>query len=608
MRLPVLFALPCLLSAQLIPVGQPVPKTANPPVVFLDGYQSGCGGSDFASNFGAADKLMQANSIVTLYFDNCTVSGPSGFTKPDIESVAVAFGKFLGGLKYTDGSSVPQVDVVAHSMGGLIVRSYLAGKQPGSPAVFTPPANPGIRRIIFLATPHFGTTLATLLAGGGADSQTTEMSPASSFLLALNSWNQGTDDLRGIPAISIAGNGGSGFESMTGFDDGVVTLSSSSLGFYRPGVTRIVPDCHTLNSLLVLVGFCSSSAPALNMITNDTSNPVSQIIVSYLTGTTAWQSIGQAAEANSILSMTGGLNVQVRDQGDNPLQIGGTNLATVSTSARPVPLTLNGNSSAYLEALPAATSISLLLSPVGGSQQMAQVTLPATTVLTAIVKPGPIISPRGVICAAGPAPFPYDVAAGAFVSIYGSNLASSSTSATQPYPTQIGDLQVLVNGVAQPLVYASPGQINFVYANSSVGLTQVTVKNAAGQNTVNVRVAPAVPSIFLLDSVSTAAAVDVTTATVVSASAPFHAADVMSLYATGLGATTRTNGLDYAQIVPTVSVGGQNCPVSYAGRAPSFAGLDQINCAIPSGVTGATVPVTITSNGRISNTAFIPIH
>jgi uncharacterized protein (TIGR03437 family) len=153
----------------------------------------------------------------------------------------------------------------------------------------------------------------------------------------------------------------------------------------------------------------------------------------------------------------------------------------------------------------------------------------------------------------------------------------------------------------------SSGQINFVYANATPGLTQLTVKNATGQNTVNVRVAPAVPSIFLLDAAATAAAIDVTTGTVVSASAPFHANDIMSLYLTGLGATTRTGGLDYAQIVPTVLVGGQSCPVSYAGRAPSFAGLDQINCTIPAGVTGATVSVVVNSNGRSSSTAFIPI-
>ncbi len=517
--------------------------------------------------------------------------------------MGAAFGKFLAALQYTDGTPVTQVDVVAHSMGGLVVRSYLAGKQDGTPATFNPPANPGIRRIVFLATPHFGTTLASEL---GTDIQTAEMSPGSAFLTGLNTWNQGTDDLRGLPAIAISGNGGTGGESgIPGFDDGVVALTSSSLGFYQPGVTRILPDCHTADALLTFGGLCSSSTPDLNQITTASTNQVAQILVSFLTGTTAWQSVGHAAEADPILSVKAGLNVEARDQNDNPLSIGS---ATYSTTSAPSKLGLNANASAFAEALPAATPISLQITPTAGTAQSATVTLPATTVLTSIVKPGPVISAKGVICAAGPAPFPYDVAPGAYVSIYGSNLAESTMVATQPYPTQIGDVQVLVNGVAQALVFASAGQINFVYANSTAGLTQLTVKNANGQNTVNVRVASAVPSIFLLDSASTAAAVDVTTGTVVSASAPFHAGDIMSLYATGLGATTLINGLNYAQIVPTVSVGGAKCAVSYAGRAPSFAGLDQINCTIPSGVTGSAVPVVVTSNGRPSGTAFIPVQ
>jgi len=604
LRLAYLLALPGLLSAQLVLSG-PVPKGPNPPVVFLNGYQIGCSGTDFASNFGAADKLLQASSIVTLYFDNCSVGSVSN--RPDIEALGVAFGKFLAGLQYTDGTPVTQVDAVAHSMGGLILRSYLSGKQDTgttAAASFSPPATPVIRRAVFLATPHFGTTLAGTL---GSDIQTSEMTPGSPFLFSLNGWNQGTDDLRGIQAIAISGNGGTGQLSMPGFDDGIVTLTSSSLGFYRSGVTRILPDCHTMDELLIFGGFCPSSAPALNQITNDTSNPVSQILVSFLTGTTAWQSVGQAAEANSLLSTAAGVELQLRDQNDNALSISG---ATVPNgSGGTTALKINSNATAYAEALPANSKLNFQVTPAtSGSVQSAIETLPATTAIATVVKPGPVISPKGVIPAAGPAPFPYDVAPGAYVSIYGTNLASSTMVAAQPYPTQLADVQVLVNGTAQPVVFISSGQINFVYANVTPGLTQLTVKNANGQNTVNVRVAPAVPSIFLLDANSTAAAVNALTAVVVGANTPFHANDIMALFLTGLGATTQQNGLAYAQIQPTVTVGGQNCSVGYAGRAPSFAGLDQINCTIPAGVTGATVPVIVNSGGRSSSTAFIAVQ
>src|SRR5579863_2986238 len=170
MRLALLFALPCVAAAQLV-APNAVPN-GSIPVVFLNGYQFGCiGGSGFSSNFGNADTVLQASNLVTVYFDNCSV-GTGGTS---IEALGAAFAQFLASLRYTNGATVPQVDVVAHSMGGLIVRAYLSGKQDvaaGTPATFAPPATPGIRKAIFLATPHFGTAVASYF---GIDKQTQEM-------------------------------------------------------------------------------------------------------------------------------------------------------------------------------------------------------------------------------------------------------------------------------------------------------------------------------------------------------------------------------------------------------------------------------------------------
>ncbi|MBI4539243.1 MAG: alpha/beta fold hydrolase [Gemmatimonadetes bacterium] len=65
-----------------------------------------------------------------------------------------------------------QVDVVAHSMGGLAVRYYL--RFLGGAAK--------VRRVVFLATPHRGTYAAYLAWGAGGD----EMEPGSEFLQRLN--------------------------------------------------------------------------------------------------------------------------------------------------------------------------------------------------------------------------------------------------------------------------------------------------------------------------------------------------------------------------------------------------------------------------------------
>jgi triacylglycerol lipase len=64
-----------------------------------------------------------------------------------------------------------EVDIVAHSMGGLATRWYL----------MTHPSAP-VRRVAFLGSPHQGTLAAHLAWGVGGD----EMTPGSDFLAALN--------------------------------------------------------------------------------------------------------------------------------------------------------------------------------------------------------------------------------------------------------------------------------------------------------------------------------------------------------------------------------------------------------------------------------------
>ena len=131
--------------------------------------------------------MLQTNGEASVFFDNCSVPD-----KPSIEKLGAAFGAFLAGLKYTDGTPVGAVDVVAHSMGGLIVRSYLSGKQD-QVRRSRRPGTTETRKLIFLATPQFGTPLANLPLG---QVQLDELSSGSNFLWDLNTWTDNTDDLR----------------------------------------------------------------------------------------------------------------------------------------------------------------------------------------------------------------------------------------------------------------------------------------------------------------------------------------------------------------------------------------------------------------------------
>src|SRR4051812_46629305 len=100
MRLILLLALPCLLGAQLIPSGSPIPKGPNPPVVFLNGYQPSCSDSSFSGTFGNADQVLQGGQIASTFFDNCRIISPTS-GRPTIEALGTAFGTFLRGLRYT---------------------------------------------------------------------------------------------------------------------------------------------------------------------------------------------------------------------------------------------------------------------------------------------------------------------------------------------------------------------------------------------------------------------------------------------------------------------------------------------------------------------------
>jgi len=237
-------------QAQLIPDGTPIPRTTLPPVVFINGYQELCP-SNFSDTFGIADQVLQANGEASLFFSTCSL--PSTAT---IEDLGAAFGTFLAGLKFTNGQPVETVDVVAHSMGGLVLRTYLSGKQDTA-GMFQPPAVTHVRKAVFLATPHFGTPVASLVPI--SSNQLSEMASGSQFLFNLGTWNDATDDLRGVDAIAAAGNGGTGLLTTSGFDDGVVTLTSASLQFYMPGRTRVIPYCHIDSGGIISIFNLSSS-------------------------------------------------------------------------------------------------------------------------------------------------------------------------------------------------------------------------------------------------------------------------------------------------------------------------------------------------------------
>ena len=213
-----------------------IQRTGQPPVVLINGWNLTCADSDTDSTgtFGRMEELLRAQGREVLFFNNCQQGNDSS----SIESLGQKLRDLLNGLHYLDGSPALPVDVVTHSMGGLVLRSYLSGKQESGYA-FNPPLATGIRKVVFIATPYWGASFFDI----APNLKAVEMLQVSQFLWDLSSWNQDADDLRGIDAIGILGTAGL---LMAG--DGTVTLLS---GISLP--TRIVPYCHSGSAKLICV-------------------------------------------------------------------------------------------------------------------------------------------------------------------------------------------------------------------------------------------------------------------------------------------------------------------------------------------------------------------
>jgi uncharacterized protein (TIGR03437 family) len=247
----------------------------------------------------------------------------------------------------------------------------------------------------------------------------------------------------------------------------------------------------------------------------------------------------------------------------------------------------------------------------------------------------PAISPGGVVNAASYATgtnidskgvvFP-TLPGGAIASIFGTNLAASpQTAQNTPLPRQLAGTSVSVNGIAAPLFYVSPAQINFQMPSSAdttpgaSAAAGIVVSTAAGTSDPYVDIASglnAVPGIFTAN----ASGCGQGTVLVVSAdgstslNSPTNSAspgDYISIYGTGNGLVSNppadgvpapSSPLATASDVgiPLFDFAGAGGGVAWAGRAPGFVGLDQFNYQVPETARqGCAVPLQIV-NSNIS--------
>jgi uncharacterized protein (TIGR03437 family) len=179
------------------------------------------------------------------------------------------------------------------------------------------------------------------------------------------------------------------------------------------------------------------------------------------------------------------------------------------------------------------------------------------------------------------------------------------------FPTLVGATRVLFDGIPAPVLYAKATQTSVMvpYGVNGRTSTNIVVEYSGVQSApVSQAVVPTVPGIYTLNQAGTGpgAILNQDGVTVNSVSAPEKRGNVIAIYMTGEGQTIPggidgvvipavASALKHPVLPVTVTVGGIDAPVQYAGSAPTLiSGVMQVNVAIPLTIAAGTQPVVVT--------------
>jgi uncharacterized protein (TIGR03437 family) len=288
-----------------------------------------------------------------------------------------------------------------------------------------------------------------------------------------------------------------------------------------------------------------------------------------------------------------GLPVGLASTTTNVCTVSGSTVTAVGPGTCAITGTQAGNSS-YAPATPVTLSFTVGTGPVGTPPVIESVVPLYSSINT--IQPGSLIS------------------------IYGSNLATSTASWNGDFPVSLAGTSVSINGKAGYLLYASPGQINLQAPDdTATGFVSVVVTTPNGSSASTVLLAPASPAFLRLDSTHVTGIIvrtdgsgaygggsyDIIGPTGTSlgyATAAAKAGDSVELYGVGFGPTSPSvlAGQPFSGAAATASqvyltINNVSVTPSFAGL--SEAGLYQINLTIPSGLVTGDVPLLATAAG-----------
>jgi uncharacterized protein (TIGR03437 family) len=234
----------------------------------------------------------------------------------------------------------------------------------------------------------------------------------------------------------------------------------------------------------------------------------------------------------------------------------------------------------------------------------------------------PAINAGGVLNAASYA-MSAPVALGSIATVFGSFPVGASTSASGvTLPPMLAGLSLKFDGFPVPLLFVSASQVSIQVPWELTGHTEAMLTAGIGGLTSaghNVNLAPFAPGIFAINGqgYSQGAILDASYR-LVDATNPTTPGAVVQIYCTGLGAVTNqpatgaaapSDPLARTITVPRVMIGNAPAKVQFAGLAPGYAGLYQVNAEVPAETSsGPAVSVRILVGEVASNTVTIAVQ
>jgi uncharacterized protein (TIGR03437 family) len=223
------------------------------------------------------------------------------------------------------------------------------------------------------------------------------------------------------------------------------------------------------------------------------------------------------------------------------------------------------------------------------------------------------------------------VAPNSLGSLYGANLAPGTAVAPSQPVTVLGGATLAVTDAAgarrsAPLLYVSPGQINFLVPDGTVpGSAAFVVSNGSTTQTFTAAVQAVAPALFSMNGTGTGVAA--ATAITVQAGDPQQTqfpVPVFQCASSGCVSVPIVLGVDtpiYVSFYGTgirnrsslenvgVTINGISVPVLYAGPSPNYAGLDQVNIGLVLNLRNSGESnVVVTVDGQASNVVTINIR